>query len=568
MKISKKLVLCAALAIAAPIFAYADVGYEPSYDYSYGGYAPTYSYGGYSPSYSYGGYEPTYSYGGYEPTYSYGGYEPTYSYGGYEPSYSYGGYEPTYSYGGYEPTYSYGGYEPTYSYGGYEPTYSYGGYEPSYSYGGYEPIYDYGGYESVFSYGGYEPSYSYGGYEPTYSYGGYEPTYDYGTYEPTPSYNTYNNTYDVYDVYQTANTYAVAQVYQQGVGYTYTPTSYVASAGCGYNCGTTVSQQPFNFGCGSVCHQTPPPTPCCAQPPHQNPPCCAPQPSQPPVIINNPPAPSQPINIVNNNTNTNTNVNTNTNTAPVVPVVQAPVTYPVQYVYPTPTYYPPTYYPTPTYPTYQAQPYCTITISGNAYGNYGAYSNQLATISWSSSNATSAWISPNIGSVPTFGTRTVYPTGNTVYTMTVSGPGGTATCQTTAYYAPTYPTPYVSLTQIPYTGLDLGPIGTVLYWLSLLSFAAAGAYLLVYYKGGAMALASQMIGFASPKLTGAKAGRVFSKVENVVTKTAEKIDAVIEPVLSSLQNLPVKEGSSEISDSMTLVHSKDGEAPRIVITRN
>ena len=71
---------------------------------------------------------------------------------------------------------------------------------------------------------------------------------------------------------------------------------------------------------------------------------------------------------------------------------------------------------------------------------------------------------------------------------------------TYSYTAPTYTytapvvraTPaYVALSQIPYTGFDLGPVGNAIYWMSLLSFAVAGAYLLVYYNGGALALAGQ-----------------------------------------------------------------------------
>jgi hypothetical protein len=30
------------------------------------------------------------------------------------------------------------------------------------------------------------------------------------------------------------------------------------------------------------------------------------------------------------------------------------------------------------------------------------------------------------------------------------------------------PNAYVYLNQIPYTGLDLGPVGTVIYWLALI----------------------------------------------------------------------------------------------------
>ena len=42
------------------------------------------------------------------------------------------------------------------------------------------------------------------------------------------------------------------------------------------------------------------------------------------------------------------------------------------------------------------------------------------------------------------------------------------------------PLAYLYLSQIPYTGLDLGPIGTVLYWLALIGWALALAYLIIF----------------------------------------------------------------------------------------
>jgi len=56
-----------------------------------------------------------------------------------------------------------------------------------------------------------------------------------------------------------------------------------------------------------------------------------------------------------------------------------------------------------------------------------------------------------------------------------------------AYNVPTPPTPNVSLSQIPYTGFDFGPLGDSLYWLALVAFALSAAYLLLYYQGGVYA---------------------------------------------------------------------------------
>lgn len=42
------------------------------------------------------------------------------------------------------------------------------------------------------------------------------------------------------------------------------------------------------------------------------------------------------------------------------------------------------------------------------------------------------------------------------------------------------PLAYLYLSQIPYTGLDLGPVGTALYWVVLVGFAGAFAYLVLF----------------------------------------------------------------------------------------
>jgi hypothetical protein len=60
--------------------------------------------------------------------------------------------------------------------------------------------------------------------------------------------------------------------------------------------------------------------------------------------------------------------------------------------------------------------------------------------------------------------------------------------QPPVYYPPTpvYPMPpvqpYVSLTAVPYTGLELGPLGTALYWSFLVLWCLAAAYLIVVKK--------------------------------------------------------------------------------------
>lgn len=51
---------------------------------------------------------------------------------------------------------------------------------------------------------------------------------------------------------------------------------------------------------------------------------------------------------------------------------------------------------------------------------------QSATLTWSSTNATTVSISPGVGNVSAEGSQQVSPTDSTTYTLTASGPGGTA----------------------------------------------------------------------------------------------------------------------------------------------
>ena len=72
---------------------------------------------------------------------------------------------------------------------------------------------------------------------------------------------------------------------------------------------------------------------------------------------------------------------------------------------------------------------------------------QSATLTWSSTNARSASITPRIGSVPTSGTRRVFPTQTTTYRITVRSSDGqtaTDTAKVTVAAAPKPAAPAVS----------------------------------------------------------------------------------------------------------------------------
>lgn len=166
------------------------------------------------------------------------------------------------------------------------------------------------------------------------------------------------------------------------------------------------------------------------------------------------------------------------------------------------------------------QPSCTITLREVPSGypqNLIPSGGYPMLLTWGSSNAQSASISPALGSVPLEGARLVAVHGQQFSMSVYSTNGRTATCQTTPYLlpnsvspifggslgfsAPTFstqtnypvfsasaqivpapqyaaPASQVSLTQIPYTGADFGLVGTMLAWLSVITLASFGAIIL------------------------------------------------------------------------------------------
>lgn len=134
-------------------------------------------------------------------------------------------------------------------------------------------------------------------------------------------------------------------------------------------------------------------------------------------------------------------------------------------------------------------PSCTIYISNN-YDQYNYNTNQYdnhgrpVVITWTSSNANSGSINNGIDSVALNGSRTVYPTQSTVYTATFVGQNNQqVTCSVTVnintYIPPlSNPPPYITLAAVPYTGLDLGPVGTAIYWGFLIAWCLFAAYLI------------------------------------------------------------------------------------------
>lgn len=84
--------------------------------------------------------------------------------------------------------------------------------------------------------------------------------------------------------------------------------------------------------------------------------------------------------------------------------------------------------PPATNPTYNTPPTCSLTSSTVS----STASSTTATLSWSTSgDATSASITPNVGTVSPNGSQDVTVTATTPYSMTVTGPGGSNYCSGT-----------------------------------------------------------------------------------------------------------------------------------------
>lgn len=210
---------------------------------------------------------------------------------------------------------------------------------------------------------------------------------------------------------------------------------------------------------------------------------------------------------------------------------------------------------TPQYPiqyTFPSNLYCQITASPSTIAN-----GQAAVLAWTSYGAASVWLSDGIGAVAVSGTLPVRPNVSTNYTLTISGQGGTATCNTFVRVSGSY----VSLSQIPYTGLDFGPFGNAFYFGGILLFALSAAYLVLYYKGGATVFAGSMLGSVTLRKRVVRqsiaAPSMFARKHVFSPKTHRRV--VEKSSFSAVQAAAPK-------DTMSIDRSNG--SPRIVISRS
>lgn len=141
-------------------------------------------------------------------------------------------------------------------------------------------------------------------------------------------------------------------------------------------------------------------------------------------------------------------------------------------------------------------------------------SGEAVTLTWTISNANTIDINNGVGTkTGTTGTVVVNPTSNTTYVGTVPGAPANSNCQVAVEIekpeevctsncgggggggggrrSPRVvidsvtqpleePLSFVYLSEVPYTGLELGTWGTVFYWVTLIGFSAALAYLVLF----------------------------------------------------------------------------------------
>lgn len=168
------------------------------------------------------------------------------------------------------------------------------------------------------------------------------------------------------------------------------------------------------------------------------------------------------------------------------------------------------------------EPQCTLAVSQSTI-----QTGQSVDVSWTSSNVTSGFINNNVGTTTPVsgGSVTMFPSQTTTYTGSFTGPHGSATCSATVtvqsgpggcvgncggglnqpnvvlFQKPgDQPLAFVSLSQIPYTGFEAGPVLTFFFWLAVMLWSAGIAYIIIG-KGGLRFVAERVFALAPQEAT-------------------------------------------------------------------
>ncbi len=216
--------------------------------------------------------------------------------------------------------------------------------------------------------------------------------------------------------------------------------------------------------------------------------------------------------------------------------------------------------------TYNPGPSCTLSVSPSNIS-----SGDSARIYWNSTNTNNVHLDQGIGDVNASGSRSVSPNGQGVYTYvgTFYGTNGNViTCSATLRVDTTQPhivldslpvtgnpVSYVYLADLPYTGLDLGPVGTALYWLMLVLWSLAIAYLVL---GNALPFALRRMGIFGGEMSYAVNEPVYAPIAHAPVAHTQvayvpamhSVAAPVRPVAS--RTYSSYEGFKALADNGTL----------------
>ena len=290
------------------------------------------------------------------------------------------GYDYGYDTGAYDYGYDYGAYDYGYDTGTYDYGYDYGAYDYGYDTGAYDYGYDYGAYDYGYDTGAYDYGYDTGTYDYGYDYGAYDYGYDTGAYDYGYDTGAYDYGYDgVSGGYTPTWHYAGSVVEDTYTFPSYEIPTYSVSGGC-ISCSSSAYPIKSTYSTPNTYY-----TPSFVSVPNTVSKSNSKSVSNATAVANA--SATNNVNVVNNVTTTQNTVSTG---SPFV------------------------------------QPICNISANPTNV-SYGGSS----TLSWNSSNATSATLS-GFGAVAPNSSRLISNiTGTQTYTLSVSGSGGSNTCSTT-----------------------------------------------------------------------------------------------------------------------------------------
>lgn len=162
-------------------------------------------------------------------------------------------------------------------------------------------------------------------------------------------------------------------------------------------------------------------------------------------------------------------------------------------------------------------PQCTLSVSPNKIKT-----GESVSLSWTSANVMAGSIDHSVGSTTPVSSgviSNIFPPDDTTYTATFTGPNGTTTCSAfvdvdlggggcqgncggglnppnvVLFKTPgDQPFAFVSLSQIPYTGFEAGPLLTLLFWLAVALWSFGIAYIILGKKALG-ALGEALVGY-------------------------------------------------------------------------